>query len=107
MPAGGRREGSGRKLGGANKKTRAIADAAVANGITPLEVLLTTMRAAWQRTEEGSLKGEDLNLAVSCAEKAATFIHPRMQTITHGGSLDTKVTGRLLVTWGGERPPEK
>ena len=100
MPLGGRREGSGRKLGGANKKTRAIADAAALNGITPLEVLITTMRAAWARTEEGSLKGEDLNLAVACAEKAATFIHPRMQTITHGGALDSKITGKLIVEWG-------
>jgi hypothetical protein len=47
MPRGGKRSGSGRKVGSANpatKRSRAVADKALADGITPLEVMLDNMR---------------------------------------------------------------
>jgi hypothetical protein len=37
--------GAGRKAGTANKRTREVADRAAADGITPLEVMIETMRA--------------------------------------------------------------
>ena len=79
---------------------------AVASGITPLEVLLNTMRSAWEKTQDGTIKGEDLMLALSCAERSAPYIHARIQAVSLDGNLDTKVTGNLVVTWGGYRPPE-
>ena len=36
---GGARSGAGRKRGGANQKTREIADRAATLGVTPLEVM--------------------------------------------------------------------
>ena len=72
---GGRRAGAGRTLGAATKKTRAIADQAAADGnITPLEVMLHTMRAA--------LLDGDLPLAASIARDAAPYCHPRLSAIT-------------------------
>ena len=103
---GGWREGAGRKPGAVNRKTREIADAAAAAGITPLEVMLNTMRAAWERSENGTIQGDDLMLALSCAERSAPYIHARLQATAVSGNLDSKVTGKLVVTWGGIRPPE-
>lgn len=44
MARGGKREGSGRKNGAVTKRTREIADKAMADGISPLEVMLDNMR---------------------------------------------------------------
>lgn len=44
MAHGGRREGAGRRPGAVTKRTREIADRAVAEGKTPLEVMLDNMR---------------------------------------------------------------
>lgn len=44
MARGGKREGSGRKTGAVTKRTREIADKALADGISPLEVMLDNMR---------------------------------------------------------------
>ena len=77
MAHGGPRPGSGRKLGSSTAKTRAIADAAIANGITPLEVMLNAMR---------KLDGEGQHLsACSIAKDAAPYIHPRLASVEHGG----------------------
>lgn len=42
---GGARKNAGRKAGAATKRTREIADKAAEEGLTPLEVMLQTMRA--------------------------------------------------------------
>jgi hypothetical protein len=42
----GARKGAGRKAGSLTIKTRAIAEQAVAEGITPLEVMLRAMRSS-------------------------------------------------------------
>ena len=83
MSRGGKRLGAGRKPGTANRKTREIADWAAADGITPLEVMLDTMRRLWDEAIKG---GEfDLEKALAaCAvgKDAAPYLHPRMQQIT-------------------------
>lgn len=43
MARGGKREGAGRKLGAVTKRTREIADRALAEGKAPLEVMLDNM----------------------------------------------------------------
>lgn len=44
MPSGGKREGAGRKPGSLTKRTREVAERAMEQGKTPLEVLLENMR---------------------------------------------------------------
>ena len=100
MPLGSKRPGAGRKPGGANKKTRAIADAAAAQGITPIEVMLNAMRIAWNSYQEPEHKLEYLHNAVAWADKAAPYVHPRLQTVAHSGSVDGQVSGKLTVVWG-------
>lgn len=77
MARGGKRPGSGRKKGAATKKTRAIADRAAAEGVTPLEVMLAAMRAHYQ--------AERLDEAAKIAREAAPYIHPRLSAVSHKG----------------------
>lgn len=44
MPRGGRREGAGRPSGAITKRTREVAERALAEGKSPLEVMLDNMR---------------------------------------------------------------
>lgn len=75
MPRGskpGERRG-GRKAGSANLKTRAIADKAAREGITPLEVLLRAMLA--------ELKQDNIKEAAAYARDAAPYMHPRLSAV--------------------------
>jgi hypothetical protein len=81
MTHGGKRPGAGRKKGSLSQKTRAIAARAAADGITPLEVMLNTMRSAWARASrngETVTSFKDALIAVAMAEKAAPYVHPRL-----------------------------
>ena len=79
---GGRRPGSGRKRGGLNEKTRKIAEKAAAEGITPLEVQLQTMRALWAEASEGNaLDLDKAERACAIAKDAAPYIHPRLSSV--------------------------
>jgi hypothetical protein len=86
MPRGGKRSDAGRKKGSLSHKTRVIAARAAAEGITPLEVLLKTMRSAWERA---STNGEtvtslpDAMVAAAIAEKVAPYVHPRLAAERH------------------------
>ena len=82
MPRGGKRPGSGRKPGSANKRSRAIADKAAADGITPLEVMLNTMKALWEEaTKDDKFDVEKALAACAVGKDAAPYMHPRMQQI--------------------------
>jgi hypothetical protein len=110
---GGARKGAGRKPGSANVKTRAIADKAAQEGITPLEVMLDNMRFA--HNEAGALLAKLLSggaepteafdalkellryrgMAQEAAKDAAPYLHPRLSSVemnakvtTHEASLD-------------------
>jgi hypothetical protein len=79
---GGKRAGAGRKVGSATKKTRELADAAAAQGITPLEVQLQTMRALWDAATSGpTLDFEKATAACAIAKDAAPYLHPRLSNI--------------------------
>ncbi|MET3409480.1 hypothetical protein [Methylobacterium sp. 1030] len=80
MAGGGRRPGAGRKPGSATTKTREIAERAIAEGITPLEVMLTAMRhhADASRWDE----------AAGVAKDCAPYIHPRLAAVEHKGPDD-------------------
>ena len=61
----------GRQKGVANKRTREIADAAVKEGLTPLEYMLTVLR---DRTVDPERRDR-------MAAAAAPYIHPRLSNV--------------------------
>lgn len=71
MARGGARPGAGRKAGSATAKTRQVADAAAATGITPLEFMLARMR------DESAPIADRMDMAKS----AAPFIHPKLSSV--------------------------
>lgn len=71
MARGGKREGAGRKPGSATRKTREIAEAALTEGITPLEYMLSIMR------DETENKANRMDMA----KAAAPFIHPKLSSV--------------------------
>jgi len=78
MPKGGVRPGSGRPRGAANKRTSEIANRAIAEGLSPLEVMLIAMRehvnaCRWDQAAE-------------IAKDAAAYIHPRLAAVMHAGA---------------------
>src|SRR5690349_5720794 len=86
MPRGGKRVGAGRKKSSLGLKTRAIAERAAAEGITPLEVILRTMRSAWARASgngENVTNFKEALIAAAMAEKAAPYVHPRLAAERH------------------------
>jgi hypothetical protein len=58
-------------MGAANQRTRAIAEAAMAQGITPLEYMLAVLR-------DDSIAAERRD---DMAKAAAPYIHPRLAAI--------------------------
>lgn len=77
MGHGGPRKGAGRKRGALTRKTREIAEKAVATGITPLEVMMLAMRA--------HVKAKRLDQAAAIAKDAAPYMHPRLAAVQHSG----------------------
>jgi hypothetical protein len=93
MPRGGNRSGAGRKKGSLNLKTRVIAERAAAEGVTPLEVMLRTMRSAWARASsngEAVTNFKEALIAAAMAEKAAPYVHPRLAAQKHEVKGDGK-----------------
>lgn len=85
---GGKRKGAGRKAGSSTTKTREIADKALAEGISPLEVMLAAMRDVYAMA---SLESEQesrialLSSAANFAKDAAPYVHPKLSAIEHTG----------------------
>ncbi len=88
MARGGNRSGAGRKAGSANKKTREVADAAVRDGLTPLEVMLQAMRQ--------HVSNEKWDAAASIAKDAAPYMHPKLSAIEHSGPNGTTLAPPVL-----------
>lgn len=109
---GGARAGAGRKPGSATKKTREIAEQALSEGITPIEVMLNTMRRLWDAattTDPTAIKliestGRSQHAlaleACDIASKAAPYVHPRLQAVEltgkHGKEIATKITYEVV-----------
>lgn len=83
---GGSRSGAGRKRGAASKKTREVADKAIAKGITPLEVMLSAMRQAYQ--------ANNLKDAAGYAKDAAPYIHPRLSSVAMQANATISFAGK-------------
>lgn len=93
----GERRG-GRQKGTRNHKTAALIEAVESSGITPLEVMLLTMRTAWAEAAKiddplGSLQLKAL--AVETAHKAAPYCHAKLANVEvtgkDGGALTVEV----------------
>lgn len=74
MAKGGARKGAGRKKGGITKATmyrQEMYARAAADGISPLDVMIKTMRKAWAEN--------NITEAMQAAVHAAPYMHPRLQ----------------------------
>lgn len=83
---GGARKGAGRKAGSATKRTREIADAAAASGITPLEFMLQIMRTEPSEQLEPIDYFRAQSMRFEAAKAAAPYMHPRLAAIEHSGA---------------------
>lgn len=83
MARGGKRPGAGRKAGAASTKTREVADRTAADGITPLEIMIETMRGLWAEatTADGRPNIGKRMQACAIAEKAAPYVHPKLSSV--------------------------
>ena len=85
MPRGGYRPGAGRKKGAAEVRTRRIANQLAREGLTPLEVMIATMRELWLHAESAATPAERLErqrAACAVARDASPYIHPRLAAVS-------------------------
>jgi hypothetical protein len=83
-PRGGYRAGAGRKKGAATVRTRQIANELAREGLTPLQVMIDTMRELCQQAAEAPTAAERLEkklAACAVAKDAAPYIHPRLTSV--------------------------
>lgn len=94
---GGARKGAGRKPGSATKRTREIADAAIADGITPLEFMLRVMRQEVDPEWNVLAQISHQAMRFEAAKAAAPYIHPRLQAIEHSGGVTVRTLAEELA----------
>ena len=87
----------GRQKGSVNKRTegkRVLIRQQTGEGVTPLEVLLGSMRKAWEKGIEhenyGNHSEAEACRKTACAHAvdAAPYLHPKLSTISHQGDED-------------------
>lgn len=98
---GGARKGAGRKAGAATTKTREIANAAAAEGITPLEYMLEVMRKAPSDDMEPREYLAATMMRFEAAKAAAPYIHPRLAAIEHTGKVTIRTMSEELAELNG------
>lgn len=86
---GGKRKGAGRPAGSLNQKTREIAEKALADGLSPLEVMLTAMRMFYA--------SGDMNQAMEAAAKAAPYVHPRLSAVECDVHSDKDIISPVVI----------
>lgn len=87
MARGGSRPGAGRKQGATTKRTREIADRAVAEGISPLEYMLARMR-------DPEVSDDD---RMEMAKAAAPYVHPKLSSIEANLNGDLKLSTPKVI----------
>ena len=75
MARGGARPNAGRKPGAVTKKTREIAERAAAEGLTPLDYMLSLLRDA----------GQSQDVRFDAAKSAAPYVHARLASVEASG----------------------
>ncbi len=87
MARGGKRPNAGRKAGtvsAATKRRKAVAEQALETGVSPLDVMLTTMRTLWAQALDDDGKVVNVGKAMQAnivAKDAAAFVHPRLSSV--------------------------
>lgn len=132
MARGGKRDGAGRKKGALTVRTRRVAEQAMAEGKTPLEVMLDNMRhfqlvatsaeAVIEQLTADQFGGDDAKpedqfkkllaevkkaagfrqMAHECARDAAPYIHPRLQSIAHTGGNGGAISFTFALDHAGK-----
>lgn len=87
---GGARPGAGRPKGVANKLTAQAQAETKASGITPLEYMLSVMRAPETEPRE----------RLVAAQAAAPYVHAKLSAITVAGDAENPVASTLTVKFG-------
>lgn len=117
MARGGKRSGAGRKQGAITRRTREVAERALAEGKAPLEIMLDNMRHFQQVALDAEAVIESMNeeqvaslgqshdeqfktllakvkqaaglrvMAHECARDAAPFIHAKLSAVELSGNL--------------------
>lgn len=85
MPRGGARPGAGRKPGTPNKATAEREALVREGGETPLDHMLAVMRNA----------DEDPARRLEAAKAAAPYVHPRLSSVEHSGTLKVAAAREL------------
>jgi hypothetical protein len=91
MARGGKRPGAGRKPGTVSEATqrrKEVAERALAEGISPLDVMLTTMRTLWDQALDPDGRVVNLGKAMQAnmvAKDAAPFLHPKLSSVEATG----------------------
>lgn len=106
---GGKRPGAGRKRGTVSEATqrrKAVAERALEEGISPLDVMLTTMRTLWDQAVDDDGRVINIGKAMQAnvvAKDAAPFIHPKLSTID--ANVEADVTAKVSrIELVGVRP---
>jgi hypothetical protein len=86
----------GRQKGDLNKRNREIAEKAIKEGITPLEVMLKAMRMS---ADEGDWKG-----AAAIAKDAAPYMHPRLASVEQTGPNGGPMITETIYRWAPPSP---
>ena len=93
MPRGGARENAGRKKGAPNRKTQEQVQAIKDSGMTPLEYLLSVMRAPLPPEIQESIESSKLDAntitaisswherRIDAAKAAAPYVHPKLSQV--------------------------
>lgn len=128
MANGGARPGAGRKPGGANQKTREIADRAAQEGITPLEVMLRAMREHVAHSDALRKQADDADMALLLGERddpetpaklrgaalsaiteasamakdAAPYMHPRLANVISTIDMNARAQLKVVSEFGDE-----
>ena len=106
MARGGRREGAGRPKGAHNKASNERQAKVAAEGVTPLDVLISGMRFHFTMAErlldepDGDAKSiaAALEKAGAFASQAAPYVHPRLATVAQSVTHDVSDALADLMT---------
>jgi hypothetical protein len=97
MARGGKRPGAGRKPGKATAATKIRQEALKAVSdleLSPLRVMLTTMKALWTEAQgaDGTLNMGLAMKAAAIAKDAAPFVHPKLANVdmTANGTVNVR-----------------
>lgn len=129
MSRGGKRDGAGRPAGALTVKTREVAEQALAEGKTPLEVMLANMRHFQQVALDAEAVIESMNaenieelgdsheaqfkallakvkqaaglrqMAHECARDAASYMHPKLNSIAHTGPDGGPIEAKVTLSF--------